>query len=77
MALNGVVARLVTARGFGFVARDRDPGEPGEPEYFFHARVVEGARFRELREGQRVTFEALPAQLGHGPRASRVVFEGR
>jgi CspA family cold shock protein len=57
-ALNGTVKRLVSAKGFGFVA-----GEDGN-EYFFHQSACQ--QFDSLREGQAVTF-----QTGQGPKGPR------
>jgi CspA family cold shock protein len=57
---NGTIKRLVSDKGFGFVA-----AEDGN-EYFFHQSAVNGASFDELREGERVTF-----QTGQGPKGPR------
>lgn len=57
-AINGTVKRLVTTKGFGFVA-----AEDGS-EYFFHQSAC--AQFDSLREGQAVTF-----QTGQGPKGPR------
>ena len=64
MASNGTLKRLVTEKGFGFVQ-----AEDGT-EYFFHQSACVGARFDDLREGQRVTFTA--GQGPKGPRAEGV-----
>jgi cold shock protein len=60
----GTIKRLVSDKGFGFVADD-DGGE-----YFFHQSACQGVRFDELREGQLVTFH--PHQGPKGPRAEQV-----
>jgi CspA family cold shock protein len=60
---NGTVKRL-TDKGFGFILASDGS------EYFFHQSSVSGARFDQLREGQRVTFE--PGQGPKGPRAENV-----
>ena len=60
--MNGTVKRLVSDKGFGFVA-----AEDGS-EYFFHQSAC--AEFHSLREGQPVTFQA--GQGPKGPRAERV-----
>ena len=60
----GTIKRLVTDKGFGFVA-----AQDGS-EYFFHQSACEGVRFDDLREGQSVTFE--PGQGPKGPRAEHV-----
>lgn len=59
---NGTVKRLVSEKGFGFVA------DGAGREYFFHQSAC--ANFDSLREGQQVTFE--PGQGPKGPRAERV-----
>ena len=61
-AINGTIKRLVSDKGFGFVA-----AEDGS-EYFFHQSAC--ANFDSLREGQRVTFQA--GQGPKGPRAENV-----
>ena len=49
--INGTITRLVSDKGFGFVAS----GEGSE--YFFHRSGCNGVQFDDLREGQAVTFE--------------------
>jgi CspA family cold shock protein len=63
----GTIKRLVSGKGFGFVA-----SEDGS-EYFFHQSACNGVRFDDLREGQAVTFEK--GQGPKGPRAERVTPE--
>jgi CspA family cold shock protein len=60
--LNGTVKRLVSDKGFGFVAA------ADGSEYFFHQSGC--AEFASLREGQAVTFQA--GQGPKGPRAENV-----
>ena len=55
----GTIKRI-TGKGFGFI--DNGTGQ----DMFFHSSSVEGARFEELREGQRVSFE-----IGQGPKGPR------
>lgn len=64
MTTNGTIKRLVSDKGFGFIA------EAGGTEYFFHQSACRGVRFDELREGQNVTFEK--GQGPKGPRAENV-----
>jgi len=59
-ASNGTVKRLVSDKGFGFIAADDGR------EYFFHQSACNGTAFDELREGQAVTFER-----GEGPKGPR------
>jgi CspA family cold shock protein len=59
----GTIKRL-TDKGFGFIAASDGV------EYFFHQSACQGTRFDDLREGQRVTFDA--SQGPKGPRAENV-----
>jgi CspA family cold shock protein len=61
-AVTGTIKRLVSEKGFGFVADQKGQ------EYFFHQSAC--ASFDTLREGQTVTFEA--GQGPKGPRAENV-----
>ena len=63
-AMNGTIKRLVSGKGFGFVAA----GDGNE--YFFHQSACNGVQFDDLREGQSVTFER--GQGPKGPRAENV-----
>ena len=60
----GTIKRLVSDKGFGFVA-----AQDGK-EYFFHQSACVGAPFNALHEGQSVTFD--PGQGPKGPRAENV-----
>lgn len=55
----GTIKRL-TDKGFGFISL------ASGPDIFFHMSSVEGVRFEELREGQKVTFTE-----GRGPKGPR------
>jgi CspA family cold shock protein len=59
----GTIKRL-TDKGFGFI----DTGKGAD--MFFHHSSVEGVRYDDLREGQKVTYEA--GQGPKGPRAEHV-----
>ncbi|HUZ89931.1 MAG: cold-shock protein [Candidatus Dormibacteraceae bacterium] len=59
---NGTVKKLVSDRGFGFIA-----AEDGK-EYFFHRDGMEG--FDSLVGGEKVTFQVEPSPKG--PRAKQV-----
>jgi CspA family cold shock protein len=63
-ALNGTIKRLVSDKGFGFIAA----GDGNE--YFFHNSACAGVHFDDLREDQSVTFEK--GQGPKGPRAENV-----
>ena len=51
----GTIKTIREDRGFGFIRPD---GE--RDDVFFHAAAVEEVTFDQLREGDRVTFEAGP-----------------
>jgi CspA family cold shock protein len=55
----GTIKRL-TDKGFGFI----DTG--GDKDVFFHMSDLEGVRYEELQEGQRVSYNE-----GHGPKGPR------
>ena len=55
----GTIKRL-TDKGFGFI--DTGAGQ----DMFFHMSNLEGARYEELREGQKVSFTE-----GSGPKGPR------
>jgi CspA family cold shock protein len=59
----GTIKRIVTDKGFGFVAA------PDGSEYFFHQSACAETRFDDLREGQAVTFET-----GQGPKGPRAEY---
>jgi CspA family cold shock protein len=59
----GKIKRL-TDKGFGFI--DTGTGK----DMFFHMSNLEGVRYEDLREGQRVSY--TPGQGPKGPRAENV-----
>jgi CspA family cold shock protein len=63
----GKITKLVSDRGFGFIA-----GERGE--VFFHHSSVADSGFDNLQEGQTVQYEleSEGGNRGKGPRASSV-----
>lgn len=55
---SGTVKWFSDAKGFGFI-------QPQEgPDLFVHYRSIEGAGFKSLREGQRVSFVAVQGPKG-------------
>ncbi len=60
----GVIKKKLADKGFGFI----DIG--GGKDFFFHHSAVEGVRFEDLQEGQRVSF--TEAQSPKGPRAEKI-----
>jgi CspA family cold shock protein len=59
-SMNGTIKRLVSDKGFGFIAASDGV------EYFFHQSSVSQTSFDQLREGQAVTFD-----VGQGPKGPR------
>jgi CspA family cold shock protein len=59
----GIIKR-VADKGFGFI--EISPGK----DIFFHMSAVEGVRFEDLKQGQRVSF--TESQGPKGPRAENV-----
>jgi len=55
----GTIKRL-TDKGFGFISNDSGK------DMFFHMSALQGLRFDELREGQKVSYAE-----GHGPKGPR------
>ena len=62
--MTGTIQRLVTEKGFGFIA-----AADGK-EYFFHSSACTGTRFDALVQGQAVSFDV--GQGPKGPRAENV-----
>ena len=60
----GVIKKIVTDRGFGFISGD------GNDVFFHHTSVVD-ISFDDLQEGQSVEFE-VETSGDKGPRASSV-----
>ena len=57
--MNGMIARVVVEKGFGFIKGDDDQ------EYFMHRTAIrDGSIFEQLREGQPVIFDATQGDKG-------------
>ena len=54
----GTVKWFNDEKGFGFITLESGP------DLFVHFRAIEGSGFRSLKEGQKVTFEAVQGQKG-------------
>ncbi|KKS38306.1 MAG: cold-shock protein [Candidatus Sungbacteria bacterium RIFCSPLOWO2_12_FULL_41_11] len=55
----GTIARLVSDRGFGFIAR-----AGGEKDIFFHSNELKNVEYKDLKEGDKVTFEVTEGPKG-------------
>lgn len=64
MRMTGSITKFVQERGFGFIRPDA-----GGKDVFVHVSALAGSR--ELRRGDRVTFEISP-NAGKGPKAINV-----
>jgi len=62
----GTVKWFNSEKGFGFIAQDE-----GGPDVFAHFSNIAADGYRELQEGQRVSFEVTQGQKG--PQASNIV----
>lgn len=62
--MTGTIKRMVTDKGFGFIAAGDGT------EYFFHQSACTSTRFDDMREGQTVSFSV--GQGPKGPRAENV-----
>lgn len=66
---SGTIKKIVSDRGFGFIATAT---QPGGKDLFFHRADVGGAGFDSLREGQSVTYELGNDERRGSPKALRV-----
>jgi CspA family cold shock protein len=61
----GTVKWFNAEKGYGFIAQDN-----GEQDVFVHYSAIDGKGFRELTEGQKVSYEV--EQGPKGPQAAKV-----
>ncbi|MFE5084226.1 cold-shock protein [Streptomyces mirabilis] len=62
---NGTVKWFNSEKGFGFITQDG-----GGPDVFAHYSAINGSGYRELTEGQKVTFDVTQGQKG--PQAENI-----
>ncbi|WET12179.1 MULTISPECIES: cold-shock protein [unclassified Pseudomonas] len=55
---NGTVKWFNDEKGFGFITPESGP------DLFVHFKAIEGDGFRSLKEGQKVSFEAIQGPKG-------------
>ncbi|MCX5181163.1 MULTISPECIES: cold-shock protein [Streptomyces] len=63
---SGTVKWFNSEKGFGFITQDG-----GGPDVFAHYSAINGSGYRELTEGQKVTFDVTQGQKG--PQAENIV----
>ncbi|WP_330342676.1 cold-shock protein [Streptomyces sp. NBC_00557] len=63
---SGTVKWFNPEKGFGFIAQD-----DGGPDVFAHYSNITGSGYRELVEGEKVTFDITQGQKG--PQAENIV----
>jgi cold shock protein len=56
---SGTVKWFNAEKGFGFIKPDE-----GDEDLFVHYSAIQGAGFKSLEEGQKVTFEVTQGQKG-------------
>ncbi|TQJ38014.1 cold-shock protein [Streptomyces sp. SLBN-115] len=61
----GIVKWFNAEKGFGFIEQDG-----GGPDVFAHFSNISSSGFRELQEGQKVTFDVTQGQKG--PQAENI-----
>lgn len=57
--MNGVIKKIVSDKGFGFISIDGQ-----EKDLFFHRNSLEEVTLDELKEGDKVTFEVEKSAKG-------------
>ncbi|MBR7837784.1 cold-shock protein [Actinospica durhamensis] len=62
----GTVKWFNSEKGFGFIEQDE-----GGPDVFAHYSAIATQGYRELREGQQVTFDVT--ESAKGPQASNIL----
>ncbi len=62
---SGTVKWFNSEKGFGFIAQE------GGPDVFAHYSEIQGNGYRELTEGERITFDV--GQGPKGPQAQNIV----
>ena len=55
----GTIKRLVSDKGFGFIAYD-----DSDKDLFFHSNELKGVEYADLKEGDTVTFEVAESPKG-------------
>lgn len=65
--MNGTVKFFNTAKGFGFITP-----EGGGKDVFVHATALEAAGIRDLKEGDRVSFQLEDDRKGKGKQAAQL-----
>lgn len=64
----GTVKFFNETKGYGFIKPDKDAGS--QADVFIHIRELKKYGYEKIAEGQRVRYEAIPAENGKGPKAT-------
>ena len=64
----GTVQRFNKIKGYGFITPDK-----GDAEVFVHFSEVEIAGYKELKEGQRISYVLAEGERGHYATKVRVI----
>ncbi len=70
--MKGTIKKLDKDRGFGFIVPD---GEVKQKDLFFHANDVAGGGFKDLNEGDRVSYEVGDSPKGPKATDVNVIYE--
>jgi cold shock protein len=65
---DGTVKWFNAAKGYGFITPD-----DGTADVFAHFSAVEGSGYRELTEGQKVSFQSEPGSKGPQAKSVRAI----
>lgn len=68
--MQGVIKKLDKEKGYGFIIPDQTDESQGgkKTDLFFHANDVTGGNFKQMEEGNKVTFE-----VGDSPKGPKAV----
>lgn len=65
--MKGIIKKMNTTGGFGFITME------GKKDIFFHANDCSAGNFKDMQEGNTVSFET--GESPKGPKATNVVLD--